>query len=370
MLALTDPFPVLIGLCLAVAVYMFAAIKFPALRFMFRLKRGAAWAAGVDDDANRRVGETLGLVLCPLIGVGALLACGWLLIEWKQEKAAAEHHQAAREAATGRLQEEASTVLREWQVQTATFGRFDKFGPGEEGMEVLEGFVTRLGEAFSSDCVPGGPGDPELGRNRECWKVELKPAGDEPGLAVLMLDPEHEAMRLAVSQRSDRYPSGGFELVAPEAVRDAWDDLRALEKVDLAARERERRRAEAEEARRLSDYREKSFEGPPAHEIHDAVMELPEDQREAKKAEFVGMTIDWEVKLMVVDEENGVLAVKASQSRPGPGRSWIIAFEAPRDLLPEIEARPRFQFARVKGVIDSLDQGIGLKLESLERFQP
>ena len=83
-LAVTNPHLPPILFCLALAAYMFAALKFPALRFMFRMKRFAAGAIGMDDDANRKMGETLGLIFCPLIGVAALGTAGWLMLEWKQ----------------------------------------------------------------------------------------------------------------------------------------------------------------------------------------------------------------------------------------------------------------------------------------------
>lgn len=367
---MTNPYPTLIFLCLLIAVYMFAALKFPALRFIFRLKRGAARVAGADDDANRRIGESLGMVLCPIIGVGALLVAGWLMLQWRQDGVSTDHREAMGRESKSRRESQVDTVTKEWAVMEATYGGYRKFGATADGLSKLQNFVSSIGEQFSSDCVPINAKTMQFRRDRDAWRVQLGPEDDAQGQAVLMLRPEREEILIGISLTADRPPTRGFELIVPEGVREAWGTLRDLEKVDLQALKQEQQRKRSQEDRRLADYKEQTFEGMPAYQVYEAVMAVPENQRNNTKAEFVGMEIDWEVQLGLIEEKDEALVVRADQSRPDPGKSWSVFFEVKRDVLPDLDRLPRFEFARIKGVVESLDKGIRVKVDSLERFKP
>ena len=65
-----------------------------------------------------------------------------------------------------------------------------------------------------------------------------------------------------------------------------------------------------------------------------------------------------------------MLVARADQSHPNPGSSWSVYFETTRDVLPDPVDLPRFEFARIKGLVESLDKGIQVKTDSLESCKP
>ena len=67
-----DPNIALGVIALVIAIYMFAALKYNALMWIFRIKPGFARMFGMDEEANRRFSRTLGWILCPIIGICAL----------------------------------------------------------------------------------------------------------------------------------------------------------------------------------------------------------------------------------------------------------------------------------------------------------
>jgi len=80
-----NPYIILAILCLVVATYMFLAMKFTQLLFIFRFKAGFAKLFGISDDDNKSFGEKLGMIIAPIIGVCALAGSVKCVLLWNEE---------------------------------------------------------------------------------------------------------------------------------------------------------------------------------------------------------------------------------------------------------------------------------------------
>lgn len=375
-LALSDPYPIIVGLCLLLAVYMFAALKFPAMRFMFQMKRGAAGLMRMDQDANRRMGETLGLVLCPIFGVGALLAAAWFGLEWKASRDSKVRRAELAVETQQRRVNEMEVVLREWELVDVYFAAPVRMGVSEEGRAEVEAFLASFTEELGPACV-ALHAETVRARRGVLTAVYQSPDEDgqdedeEKGLAMISMDLNGGELSARINTRGARLPATGFKLLLPDGVMSQWSGLRDLERIDLEARRREEQRMIAEESARLALYKEKTFEGPSAWQVYEQVHAAEGEEREERERGFLGVKIDWEVQLGVLDEEDGSLSVRASQSPPQPGPYWSVFFDIDRAVLPDLDRVPRHQFARIKGTIESLEAGgIRVEVETLERFDP
>jgi hypothetical protein len=376
MLSLSQPYPALMGLCLLVAAYMFAAIKFPALRWMFRLKRGVAQLGGVDGEQNRSFGEHIGLVLCPIIGLFALGTFGWLVLDARHSSESRERfaqqrvHEKAMQAA------EAREVFEGYTMAKVRQGVYDRMGATEDGEVALARFYEQLATHFEESDLSDAYINNELeSQFRNGWYLELVPEDSSSGRALLKVSPGLEVVSLGVSRDMNRRPSGGFLIDIPGEVRDAWQALANLKVIDVEALEREKKkeqqRLEVEEERRLSRYVEKTFSGPSLKEIKESIMPLPEIDRKAKVADYIGQSLDWEVELGQVRNVDGRMLVRSDRD------GWVAYLRISPEQLPDTEKLPRHSFARIKGTIseirtghDATHQGVHIQVESLERFFP
>ncbi len=357
-LALLNPHLALILVSLAVAAYMFAAIKFPALRFIFRLKGFAARGLGVDEDGNRSLGENLGAFLCPLIGIGALAFAGYSAMDWKKSnasKAQLKVDQAARQQA---LIDETKEMLANAEIDQLYFDTRPRAGVTEQGRKQVEGFLRELGSRLGSDALDTPPQG--AGFTSDGLLVTFKPVAGMSARRQLSIFPERDGIgvwnRLAT----------GVLVKIPADLQEAWRALGSLERTDLQAIEREQNRIKSEEYERLSNYPEKTFAGPASWEIYDAVTAVATELQDAKKKEFIGTKIDWECEF--IHAKNKIGKVLASQSRPGgAGSTFSILFEADPSQLPQKDG---MSFARIRGTIESMDKGIGVKVDQLELFTP
>jgi hypothetical protein len=367
-LALSNPYPALILVALAVAAYMFAALFWPPLRFIFRLKRFAASAVGVDEDGNRRLADGLALVLCPLIGVGALIAAGVLVVQWKNDAASRRRVEQVRAEQVQLEVNLAMEVLGEWELKDAYFDSRRREGLNDEGRKQVEGFVGELNHEFAAEWVKSSWGL-DSGRHGNL-KIEFVPAGGKNGHSSLELHPERGLARMRVFAPG-AMGTADFVLELPDELKARMGDLDGLERIDLDAKRREENRRRNEEQKRLANYKEKAYSGTPVWKIRDEVMDLPEDQREAKKQEYVGMELDWEVQIRGVSEKDGRLELLADHSRPEPGESWPIFLDVDPGALPEEERPPkRMCFARIKGKVLSFEKGFRVELSGFELIEP
>ncbi len=229
------PYPLFMAACLLVALYMFAALKFPALRWMFRLKRGPAHLAGIDEEANRDLGDALGLVLCPLIGVVALLVFGWLVVQARQQVASKERMAQLADQKARQNLELAKIALGSWPLGKVYHGPNANRGATPEGLEVLANFH----EAVASGLRPEHLSDLYLTRQEERpliygWHFQLA-APEGPGRAVLRVSPQMDTVYLAVdTTATNRWPVHlGFPIELPPSAREAWAALADLEIIDI-----------------------------------------------------------------------------------------------------------------------------------------
>lgn len=360
-LATVDPHLLIIIVLLLVSGYMFAALKYPALRFIFRLKRFAARALGVDAAANRRLSEKLGLFLCPLIGVGALMAAGWVALEWNASHV--RRIQAAKEAADWyqALCADVSKMLNEGEITDICFDTRPKLNPSPEGHRQIEDFLRKLGSRPGAEILPK-PLDP-ASEERGALTVVFKSDGVSASRRVVSMFPEQDQFGI-------RNQYGNHLARIPAELRQAWIDLGNLERIDLVEIENEKARTKSEIEKRLSSYKLQTFAGTPAWQIHDLADSPQQNEREQKAKEFVGMEFDWECRLSKVEEMDGKLHVAALQHSPKSGGAWPIHFTAEKSQLPDGINDPRLVFVRIHGFIESMDKGIRVKVDKLERFKP
>lgn len=358
--ALIDSHLAVIAVSLAVAAYMFAAIPFPALRVIFRLKGFAARGMGVDHDANRRLGESLGLVLCPLIGIGALGVGGLSAMDWKrsgQLKVQLIKAQAARQQA---LILEAKEILSTAAIDQIYFETVPRRGVTEQGRIQIEGFLRELGSRLGPDALATPP--ESAGSRSEGLTVIFKPVAKTNNRPIGSIFPEHNGIGLWSSLAT------GVLVHIPQDLEEQWHALGKLEKTDLIAIEREQNRLKKVESDRLSNYAEKTFAGPASWEIYDAVNAVAPESQEEKKKGYVGTKVDWECEFSYTKEKNGRLEVIASQSRPdNKGSNFVILFDGDPSQLPKADG---LRFARVRGTIESMDKGIGLNVNQFDLFTP
>lgn len=354
--------------CLLVAVYMFAALKFPVLRFIFSLRSGVASAAGVGQQQNQQIGQVLGLVLCPLIGIIALGAAANIAWGWKSD-ADSDVRLAESNAQQQQIdQEQLGIVLNDWVIEGVYFDRSRQYGVSDEGLMAVQAFWGKLRqEVDSPEVIASSREERDL---KQALLIRLKPADGSVGIAEVALLFDQDIVSVTHSMKSNRIVSQGFQWVLPASVDNDLKALSALERVDLRAKEREERRLANEEQRRLNHYQEKTFVGTPSWEIHDKIMALPEDQRRAMKDQFIGMVFDWECEVLSISEASGVVVYRLSQSRPNAGRSWSLLCEVPLAEAGVWPTESRNAFVRIKGAITSFEQGIQVKVDEVQPLLP
>lgn len=364
-IAVLDPHvPALIA-CLLVAVYMFAAIKFPALRFIFRLKRFAAGVVGMDEERNRAMAKHLGAILCPLFGLGAVVAAGWLAMDWKKSVASREEGKVRLADEQRRKVGQIGEMLKSAEIKDVNFDSFGRLGLTDTGRKQAEDFVRKLAEYVEGDLLP----------------LPLKEAHlASGGLRVTFKDDQRTGRQRYVEMIPERnqigISTGNGEIVTaqiPNGLRSEWEQLGKLEKVDLEAVKRAEQKKKSEEADRLRSYEVKSlktFEGEPCWKIYDAVAQAPKAEQEAIKSKFVGMRIDWECRLSSLMKTGERAQFNASQPRPGGGMSYSVRCEADAAAFADPGDLKKDEFIRIRGIIQSIDKGILIKVDKIERFTP
>jgi hypothetical protein len=354
---------------LLVAAYMFAAIKFPALRFIFSLRSGIASAAGVGHEKNQAIGQSLGVVLCPLIGViavGFALNLAW---GWYADHQSDQRLQASIEDRRVQDQAELTEILRDWEIDEIYFDRMQRIGVSEQG----ESQARRFWEALRQDAVP-----PEVvassRKERDlsnALHLRLKPADGSAGAADIALLFDEGLAAVVHNMKSSTLSSKqGFAWTLPESVGEGFDALSRLERIDLNEVERQARIAKAQEQKRLNDYQEKTYAGPPAWQLYELVNDLPEDQRKAKVESLVGTSFDWECEVDAIEEDGDELIFRLSQNRPSPGTRWPLVCRIPRPEAGAWPAEARRVFVRIRGVILSIDKRVHIQVSDVQRFSP
>ncbi len=364
-IAVLDPHIPLLIVCLLVAVYMFAAIKFPALRFIFRLKRFAAGVVGMDEERNRAMAERLGAILCPLLGLGAVVAAGWLALDWKKSVASEEEGRVRLANEQRRKIGQIGEMLKSAEIKDVSFDSFGRLGLTDTGRKQAEDFVRTLAAHVESDLLPLPLQYAQLPRG---------------GLRVTFKDDQRTGRQSYVEMIPERnqigISTGNGEVVTaqiPDGLRSEWEQLGKLEKVDLEAVKRAEQKKKSEEASRLRAYEIKSlktFEGEPGWKIYDAVAQAPKAEQEAIKSKFVGMRIDWECRLSSLTKTGARAQFNASQPRPGGGMSYSLRCEADAVALADAGDLKKDDFIRIRGVIQSIDKGILIQVDKIERFTP
>lgn len=354
---------------LLVAVYMFAAIKFPALRFIFSLRSGVASATGVDREKNQAVGQSLGLVLCPLVGV---IAVGFALSQawgWYADYQSDLRLQDAVEQRRAQDQAELTEILQGWEIEEIYFNRVQRIGVDEQGADQAAQFWEMLRQsAVPPEVVASSRQERDLSN---ALRIRLKPADGSAGVAeVALLFDEGMAAVVHSMKSSTLSSTHGFAWMLPESARTGFESLSRLEPVDLNEVQRQARIAEGKERQRLNDYQEKTFAGPPAWQLYDLVNELPEDQRQAKVEELVGTSFDWECEVDAIEEDGDELIFRLSQNRPSAGVRWPVVCRVPRSEADAWPAESRRVFVRIKGVILSIDQRVYIQVNEVQRFVP
>ncbi len=364
-IAVLDPHIPLLIVCLLVAVYMFSAIKFPALRFIFRLKRFAAGALGMDEERNRAMGERIGGVLCPVLGLGAIVAAGWLAMDWKESVASREKLKVRLANEQDRKIGLIGEMFKSAEIKEVSFDSFGRFGVTDTGRKQVEAFVRKLAEHVESDLLPLPLQKAHLsGRGLRVTFKGDKQTGTQPYVEMI---PERNQIGIS---------TGIGEVVAaqiPDGLRGEWERLGKLEKVDLEAVKRAEQKKKSEEASRLRAYEINSlrtFEGEACWKIYDAVTQAPKAEQEAMKSKFVGMRIDWECRLSSIVKSGEGAQFNASQPRPGGGMSYSVRGEADAVALADAGDLKNDDFIRIRGIIRSLDKGILIKVDKIERFNP
>ena len=353
---------------LLVAVYMFAAIKFPALRFLFSLRSGVASAAGVDQDKNRQLGQTPGLVLCPLIGVIAVGFAISLAMGWKADHESDQQLQASIEDRKRKDEADLVKILLEWEINEIYFDRVQRIGVSEQGAAQVERFWGRLRqEATAPEVVANSRERREMSN---ALRFTLKPADGSPGAAEIALLFDEGFATVSHNMRADKLSMQGFAWTLPASVKEELDSLGQLERVDLRELERQAAEAERQEHRRLNDYQEKTYAGPPAWQIYTMVNDLPEDQRQAKIDELIGASFDWECEIDSITVDGDDLVYRLSQNRPAAGRSWAVFCRVPRQEADAWPAETIRVFVRIKGEILSIGKGVHVHVNEVKSFSP
>ncbi len=343
---MSNPYPAAIGLSLLIAVYMFAAMRFPALRFIFRLKRGVARLSGTSDEQNRKVGETLGLILCPIIGLGALGFAIHSALEWRDVNA----RERARVQMIAREAQAAGELLADGKVGTVNIGEpaLERIA-SDPGKAQIESFLHSLAPAVTPETLVRR-GEPN---RRDQLLIEFKPQKDKSPAVWLKAVPTQGYVHLQSG-------SDAWAIKVPDALRESFASLAQVEQIDLLALRRQEEQKKADEDRRRSNYVEVAHQGPAAWQILEAVAAEPLENRSTKCAEYAGVPIDWELELASIKEEGDQVRVTAVQSHPPgpkgntPVRTPGVQFVIPKQQAADLKYVPSKTWVRATGKVESV----------------
>lgn len=368
---------VLFAGALLVAAYMFAAIRFPALRFIFGLRAGVARAVGADHEKNKAIGQSLGLILCPIIGVLALIFAFNIAGGWFADHKSEEQSSALDEQLQQRDTAELTEMLRSWEIDGIYYDRWDwqHIGVSDQGTEQVQEFWEELRQAaVPPDVVIDSRKTRDLD---DTLRLLLKPSDGSAGLAeVAFLFDEGHAV-VTHTMKESRLPPNrrGFVWDLPDAAEDGFASLSRLERVDIREMKRLAAIAKRKENNRLDDYQEKTYAGLPTCRIYDLVHDLPEDQRQSKIESLIGRPFDWECEVESIQEDDGGLIYQLSQNRlqqdkPTSGRVWLVYCRIPDEEAGGWPSEATRVFVRIKGEILAIDNGIHVRVSEVQQFSP
>jgi hypothetical protein len=374
---MTNQYLFAIGLSLFVAAYMFAAIRFPALRWIFRLKRRVARLTGTSDEQNRNFGDTLGLVLCPICGLIAIGFAVHFSLEWNETATRERERVVALEKAAKSVSE----TLSDGKIGSVNFGEPNlQRVASEAGQAQIEKVLRELAPAITPAALVTRP-EPN---RRDQLLIEWKPQDSAAAAIQLKAAPTEGYLFIPTEQ-------GARAIHVPAALRDSFAALARVEQIDLLAlqrKEEQKKAAEkAAEDRRLSNYIEVAHQGPASWQILEAVAAEPLENQPAKSTEYVGVPIDWELEVSSIKEEGDQMRVTAHQSNPRkpvgnePVRSPGIQFLVAKHQVADLKVVPSRTWLRVAGkvesvplrkptVIEKTSLTIYLQVDRLVAFQP
>ena len=164
---------VIIGICLCVAAYMFLSLFYPPLRWMFRLKRSASYVLNVDEDQNTKFGNTLGLVLAPIIGVVMLGFSVTAFIEMRSSERRSVERGVAAVAKKKKYERFLGQALSEWKVSRVyLYDRRKRRDADSAGILQSEKFVRALAEFVDQGVVLEKP--KLMQSTQDMLSIELK----------------------------------------------------------------------------------------------------------------------------------------------------------------------------------------------------
>jgi cell division septation protein DedD len=232
------------GIALLVALYMFTALKFNVMMYLFLLKPAPASVLNLDPEANRRTAKAIGRVLCPLIGTIALLAAAFFIYCWRMEILsqqnvkiwAAQHEQELLEKGRQPLMELEITAL--YQGYRGTTEQTMQTSPADKAR------VAALIKEIAAALVPADVQKLNF-QNRtgkqNLWKMEFEKkapmgvSGGKNGMVRIFyfLDPDTGTIELSDLKSIEVCFSAGSEngvlIKVPEKFRAAFSELQSLQ---------------------------------------------------------------------------------------------------------------------------------------------
>lgn len=223
-----------IGICVIVALLIFAMSRFPVLGWKFRMKHGTSHLEGVDDAGRGMRVNLYSLVIAPLIGVVALTTAVLLAIQAKDERVREVHrNQGLHDQQTRRITK-LQRALREWKLERVIVSsshperklRLESEAKVEEFLRLL---CTQVDEkSVPPDAACG------LEVMASALQVVLVPMEEGRENVKLSLDPTRGAIAVDVG-----IGDGAFLMQVPATLRPALKSLAALEHDDPAQEQTE-----------------------------------------------------------------------------------------------------------------------------------
>ena len=221
-----NPYLLIAGIFLLISIYMFAAIKYHQLLFMFRLKRGAARIAGVDDGQNKNIGVGLGRVLAPIIGIVALVASCKSAFQWREQSQRTSHYESVNSERPQKVLRSAKRVLKLKEIDLIYKGRRGNptlaMQPSQQDKNQIIELMRSIGEALEVDDVDGTLSSSP--NSESLWKIDVVSRNGRK--VPLCLNTEEDIISVTTSVREVFPSSGGFvHIKIPEEYRDRFKQI-------------------------------------------------------------------------------------------------------------------------------------------------
>ena len=229
-----NPFLLIAIILAAISAYMFLALRFKALLFIFRLRPGLANIADVSQGANQALSHRLGMVLAPIIGIVTLCGAVYSASLWRTENRHEAERPIREQAEAQKRLSEVSSVLNKGEIVGIYRGEgrrhVDAVFPDDQGREEIVDFVRSVGGQLSvGDIVSNSEGWLTEDQKAAIWTVDFiggpwKPA--RPGTILL-----NSSMGLIVFKDSysikNLVPSAFRKLIIeiPESLKERFNAL-------------------------------------------------------------------------------------------------------------------------------------------------